>query len=104
MPILSVDSDACRQWQPVEQDGGATAAQQPGLPAGGARLRGRAQAHGLDLLAEFGKEEGWKHPSLAMVGLVAVQVHTRMLRLPDVLLSSQPTISRTFDAESLDVF
>ncbi len=59
--------------------------------------------HGLDLLAEFGKEEGWKHPSLAMVGLVAVQVHTRMLRLPDVLLSSQPTISRTFDAESLDV-
>ena len=30
--------------------------------------------HGVDLLAEFGKEEGWKHPALAMVGLVAVQV------------------------------
>ena len=33
--------------------------------------------HGLDLLAEFGKEEGWKHPSLAMHGLVAVQVRPR---------------------------
>ena len=30
--------------------------------------------HRLDLLAEFGKEEGWKQPALAMVGLVAVQV------------------------------
>lgn len=30
--------------------------------------------HGVNLMAEFGKEEGWKHPSLAMVGLVAVQV------------------------------
>ena len=30
--------------------------------------------HGLNLMAEFGKEEGWKHPALAMVGLVAVQV------------------------------
>ena len=30
--------------------------------------------HGVNLLAEFGKEEGWKHPSLAMVGLVAIQV------------------------------
>ena len=30
--------------------------------------------HGVNLLAEFGKEEGWKHPALAMVGLVAIQV------------------------------
>ena len=30
--------------------------------------------HRLDLLAEFGKEEGWRQPALAMVGLVAVQV------------------------------
>ena len=30
--------------------------------------------HRLDLLAEFHKAEGWRHPSLAMVGLVAVQV------------------------------
>ncbi len=30
--------------------------------------------HGVDLMAEFGKEDGWKHPALAMVGLVAVQV------------------------------
>jgi fatty acid synthase len=30
--------------------------------------------HGLNLMAEFGKDEGWKHPALAMVGLVAVQV------------------------------
>lgn len=31
--------------------------------------------HGVDLMAEFGKEDGWKHPALAMVGLVAVQVN-----------------------------
>jgi hypothetical protein len=30
--------------------------------------------HGLDLMAEFGKDEGWNQPALAMVGLVAVQV------------------------------
>lgn len=30
--------------------------------------------YGLDLLAEFCKEGGWKHPALAMTGLVAVQV------------------------------
>jgi hypothetical protein len=36
--------------------------------------------HNIDLLAEFGKEEGWKHPALAMVGLVAVQV--RLIRHP----------------------
>jgi hypothetical protein len=30
--------------------------------------------HNIDLLAEFGKDKGWKHPALAMVGLVAVQV------------------------------
>ncbi|KAK9904717.1 hypothetical protein WJX75_001194 [Coccomyxa subellipsoidea] len=30
--------------------------------------------HGVDLMAEFGKEDGWKHPALAMVGLVAVQI------------------------------
>ena len=30
--------------------------------------------HRLDLLAEFAKEEGWRQPALAMVGLVAVQV------------------------------
>ena len=49
--------------------------------------------HGLDLLAEFGKEEGWKHPSLAMVGLVAVQVHIRMLRgcLTSCCRHSQPS-------------
>ena len=31
--------------------------------------------HNIDLMAEFAKEEGWKQPALAMVGLVAVQVH-----------------------------
>ena len=30
--------------------------------------------HRLDLLAEYAKEEGWRQPALAMVGLVAVQV------------------------------
>ena len=38
--------------------------------------------HGVNLLAEFGKEEGWKHPALAMVGLVAIQVCCRLL--PDI--------------------
>ena len=36
--------------------------------------------HRLDLLAEFGKEEGWRQPALAMVGLVAVQASSS----PDV--------------------
>ena len=34
--------------------------------------------HNIDLLAEFAKEEGWKQPALAMVGLVAVQARARM--------------------------
>ena len=40
--------------------------------------------HGVNLLAEFGKEEGWKHPALAMVGLVAIQVLLHAL-LPDIV-------------------
>lgn len=32
--------------------------------------------HNVDLMVEFGKDEGWKHPALAMVGLVAVQVRS----------------------------
>ena len=30
--------------------------------------------YGLDLLAELDKEDGYAHPSMAMVGLVAVQI------------------------------
>ncbi len=32
------------------------------------------KTHNVDLMAEFAKEDGWKSPALAMVGLVAVQV------------------------------
>ncbi|CAL8464659.1 g4194 [Coccomyxa elongata] len=32
------------------------------------------RTHNVDLMAEFAKEDGWKSPALAMVGLVAVQI------------------------------
>ena len=42
------------------------------------------QRYGVDLLAEFGRADGWSTPALAMAGLSAVQAratrqHTRML-------------------------
>lgn len=32
---------------------------------------------GLDLLAEFDREDGWSHPAAAIVGLATVQVRMR---------------------------
>ena len=41
---------------------------------------GALQRYNVDLLAEFGKADGWSTPALAMSGLSAVQVRARKLR------------------------
>ena len=41
------------------------------------------QCYGIDLLAEFGRKDGWSTPALSMAGLCAVQV--RLLLWPRAL-------------------
>ncbi len=49
-------------------------ADSPMFRASIAACAGALERYGIDLLAEFGRAEGWSTPALAMAGLSAVQV------------------------------